>query len=630
MRGPTKDKDRGGAKTQRTLNSFFRKEKGEAGDTSTPKSTKNHFTTQPSHTPPRHQGRNPTMETPTWKAQRNPTKFTIPNFRRVSTNVSGLGSTTGNKQRREKTIFYLQKLLENHDIIYIQEAHITSEGELNDLAQEFPGCKLFGSHTDEAPAQKGVIIILKNTVTSLYEITQTYSSKTEVGRGRIISISLTPVGDLKTNLLTFRDTCVYFKSGGGALVNEERKKMVKELETIPLDTDIEFFGGDMNMHTNDLIEDFLGKRRMEEIEQPTNTFYRMVGSKITKTRIDRWFCNISPAQATILEPICRALTTAWGTIGRYSGGKMEGLHSFPSTKHKNATHITDHLPIGLYLQQPGEGGNANKKQTIPDWVLDSPLFREHFLSHWIAPKDEDMFTYKLLTKFCDQIEISAKYTAKTLGPTRSKEKTDRWKTALDTFKCLHKSASSFTDIVKTAQGDKEILAIIGDFIYSGERGLSCVALKEYLDKHIHDCYITDTETANNDTTTSYQKFDTKQKHSVIERLAKAFPKIKSKVTSLKDDQTEETEDPTEMARITKRYWSKHYGGKRLNVRIGRFLKRHYKDKRIKIDPKEISLELVENIILESGSTQAQTTFLLKPIGFWWRRRLPSCWGSQSC
>ena len=189
-----------------------------------------------------------------------------------------------------------------------------------------------------------------------------------------------------------------------------------------------------------------------------------------------------------------------------------------------------------------------------------------------------------------------------LGPTRIKEKTDRWKIALKTFQCLHKTSSSFTEVIKAAQGDKEILEGIEDFIFSGERAHSCNVLKDYLDNHIHDCYIADMESTNKDTTTSFKMFDTKTKHSAIEILAKAFPKIKTKVTSLKDEHTEETEDPTEMAKITKRYWSKHFGKKKLKVRIGRFLSRHYKDKRIKIEPREITLEIVESIILECGST----------------------------
>ena len=407
-----KDNDKGGADHQRTIISFFHRSSGKPTQTSsTPMGNKNHST------PPSSVTRTlpPTKNNPSGSSTRAAqvaTKFTIPNFRRVSTNVSGIGSTTGNKQRRERTILYIQKLLQNHDIMYIQEAHITSEGELNELAHEFPGCKLYGCLSDETPAQKGVIIILKNTVTTLYEVTQAYTSKSNTGKGRILSIALAPVGDNKANLLTFRDTCVYFKSGGGTLVNQERKLMIEELGTIPMDTDIEFLGGDMNMHTNELMDELLLKRRLEEIDQPTNTFYRMVGSRITKTRIDRWYCNISPAQTSILQPICRALTTAWGTIGRYSGGKMDELHSFPSTKHKTATHITDHLPIALYLQQPAEGGNANKKQTIPDWVLDTPFSGSILRRTGKPPKRTTRFhtttSHNLASRLKSQLSIQLK------------------------------------------------------------------------------------------------------------------------------------------------------------------------------------------------------------------------------
>ena len=58
-----------------------------------------------------------------------------------------------------------------------------------------------------------------------------------------------------------------------------------------------------------------------------------------------------------------------------------------------------------------------------------------------------------------------------------------------------------------------------------------------------------------------------------------------------------------MAEITKNYWEKHYAFKRLKIRhLSRFWKRHYAGKVISTDPKDITIEMVEKVILASGST----------------------------
>jgi hypothetical protein len=97
--------------------------------------------------------------------------------------------------------------------------------------------------------------------------------------------------------------------------------------------------------------------------------------------------------------------------------------------------------------------------------------------------------------------------------------------------------------------------------------------------------------------------DGSQNISRVERLSKAFPKLKSKVSALRDRDNGYTSDPQIMAEITKKYWGAHFRKKPLRTRnIKRFLRRHYPDKSIMEQPKAIDLEAMKLIILESGDT----------------------------
>ena len=256
-------------------------------------------------------------------------------------------------------------MLRNHDIVYLQETRLTSQDQINSLKTYFEGCHLFGSVSGASPAQAGALIIIKNTVTRHYDIVDAYSSVTPTGQGRIVSVKLVPKDEHCTSLFSFRETCIYLKSGSGkgnasASPQEERKAVVDELCTIPNDTHISFLGGDTNQHDNKIIEPFLHYTQMEEVTQDVNTFYRMDKHRVSSTRIDRWYCNISAAQASVVTPTCKVISTLPGTVGYYSGGKLENINYIPPSDTDNASHITDHIPLGLYLPPPGRRGQCEQ------------------------------------------------------------------------------------------------------------------------------------------------------------------------------------------------------------------------------------------------------------------------------
>jgi hypothetical protein len=336
-----------------------------------------------------------------------------PTYRRVTLNISSFGPIFDpNKGRVSRVIRMIHSLLKNHDIVYLQETHLTSQEQIKIIASYFEGCQLFGSTSDSTPAGAGVLIIIKNAVTRHYKITDTYISTSQLGKGRIVSIRLEPKKEYVKSLFSFRETCIYLKSGSGKGVSEvtpknERKEQINELCGIPMDTHLSFLGGDINEHTNSVLNPFLEAHHMEEIEQPINTFYRMSKDKVTATRIDRWYCNISAAQAAVVIPTSKVLATVYGTIGKYQGNRLEGIEYIPSADSIDKKHLTDHVPVALYLPPPGEGGNANNKHTIPGWTLKQPLFRELAKKSWNSEfKEADSF--KKCTELASHIQKSQK------------------------------------------------------------------------------------------------------------------------------------------------------------------------------------------------------------------------------
>ena len=90
-----------------------------------------------------------------------------------------------------------------------------------------------------------------------------------------------------------------------------------------------------------------------------------------------------------------------------------------------------------------------------------------------------------------------------------------------------------------------VLGLISEFVDNGNVVSSSTNLRSYLDEHITEINLNSSKIC-------------KENLSRIERLSVAFPKHRERVTSLRDDTREDTDDPSEMAEITKNYWEKHY------------------------------------------------------------------------
>jgi hypothetical protein len=196
------------------------------------------------------------------------TEGAISYLKRVSINISGLGGSDVTMRRPSKVINLLKHLLLSHDLVYVQESHLVSKAQLDKLGTYFEGSTLRGSFSEMTPAQAGVFIIVKNSVTERFDIQDEYSSSTEHGQGRVVSFKLTPKPTYCDILSATRETCFYLQSGSGKLNTKARKAQISEMSSLCQDTPLEFWGGDTNMHDNSLLESFLTGRKLEEVLQP--------------------------------------------------------------------------------------------------------------------------------------------------------------------------------------------------------------------------------------------------------------------------------------------------------------------------------------------------------------------------
>lgn len=87
-----------------------------------------------------------------------------PTFRRVTINITSFGPLHDPaKGRLSRVLKMINKLLQNHDIVYVQETHLTSLSQIDILKTYFEGCHIFGSVTGVTPSQAGVVIIVKQS-----------------------------------------------------------------------------------------------------------------------------------------------------------------------------------------------------------------------------------------------------------------------------------------------------------------------------------------------------------------------------------------------------------------------------------------------------------------------------------
>ena len=514
----------------------------------------------------------------------------------VTTNIAGFsyGQTGSSKSRFAQVVKLIKYLLLVFSIVIIQETNLLSSEEVKALGNSFEGCDIQGNcSNNSSTARAGVMIITGPSINSKFDIHTTSLSGS--GRGRVMSNKYSPKPNYN-HLDSFRVTNVYLQSGTSRENKKDKKDQIHSLLDIPNDTSYEYVGGDFNIMSRrntditseQILQDCMSNKGLEEVHQHEHTCYRMDRSNncIVSSKIDRWFSNHSVAQSAVLQEEARVVSNAPFTVGRYrKNTKMKSIRYIPNRKDKNAKHVTDHQPVGLRVRQ--NKGGVTKGISYKKKVIYNNYFSDTINTRW----EEEMCDYgeangfTKLTVFKELITSTYKEATK---HNRNKDNEDsKLDRALRLYKYIMKNNPSDTEIAFEAGKYGELCKLVDNSLPAPADKTK--KLVEYIDQNIDRQFQADVENTG--------------KVSRAERLSKAFPKERQRISALRDEEGSFTEDPNKMANIAHGFWQKHFEDKNLKVKkLPRYLRRHYKNKKISEEVRKIDLQNMKQIIMESGDT----------------------------
>ena len=168
--------------------------------------------------------------------------------------------------------------------------------------------------------------------------------------------------------------------------------------------------------------------------------------------------------------------------------------------------------------------------------------------------------------------------------------------AIRTYRTALNPSSSLDEIHQAARSGgpsgEELLLLLDP---QANTILASVArLKKHIETTIHSLAPPHTQDSPQSHTT--------QPLSVVERLAKAFPKLRPRISSLTEEGKEPTSDPSLLTDITHRYWSNHWRRVPLRNRPARLFSRYAKP--IRVQPKTITKDDVLRILAETKHSAA--------------------------
>jgi ribonuclease HI len=469
------------------------------------------------------------------------------------------------------------------------------------------------------------MIISKFAITHHYNITPFFPTA-PVAQGRLFSQLYTPKSGFTTSHPTFGVTTFYLRSGTSPSAKADRARLAGIMASPPWPRPPhappipEFLGGDKNFTS--LTPDrstlnprhigsasvrrawalMLSRRGLHEIPQPFHTFYRKSSDvhglpTFSSSRIDTVLTSYGPAEAAILTPHAKVVGSCPYTFTNYprshsSSSQYIDSSSIPPRGSPSSTHVTDHIPIQLSfsntLHQHHTAGN-----TIPKWTTQHPSFPDFFLDLCSnAPTPPPNYTgMDKLRDFNSHIHTAAKMVSKLRHNAKPTGSEAHLAAAILTYRTALNPSSSLDDIHRAASSGgptgQDLLLLLDP---KANTPLASVSrLKKHIEATIHSLAPTPT-------------LHTSQPLSVVERLAKAFPKLRPRISSLTEEGKEPTSDPSLLTDITHRFWSNHWRRVPLRNRPARLF-RHYA-KPIRAQPRNITNDDVLRIIAETKHSAA--------------------------
>jgi ribonuclease HI len=563
----------------------------------------------------------PPPPNPRHNVEPNPNPSLLPSPKIVTINVAGfsIDQTGAARGRFEKVVKLIKHLLTHNDIVIVQETHHRCDDSLFSLHTKFEGVHISGSpmHPDEGSG--GVAIFSAQSIQSHYLI---HPSTPPGGTGRIISNLYIPKVNSLTSHRPFQVTNFYLQSGTNPSSINKKIKQINLLAQLPTYPHThEFMGGDRNFtiypddrssHSPQQVGsprvlaawDLLQRtRNLQEIAQPTHTFYRRGEDNqgnvtVSSSKLDVFLTSYSPADSAILTPTSQVAPSVPYTITSYprtGTATFTSLIPSRSDPSGHAAHITDHAPLRLTFTDPLTSHHT-PGTTLPLWALQHHSFPQTFFSLAEDPTASPPASggWNELARGNDLICKAAKAVVAAHRTEKITTKTGLLEIALRTYRTATNPLSTYQDIQNTANsgGQYPELQILLPHLDTPSRDTS--ALKTFIDKQIASIATNNTHT---DGFTANER-----PLSQVERLAKAFPKLKARVGSLIEDGRAATTDPQGLTNITHRYWSKHWQSRPLSSRPSRLFRKYAK--KITSPPLPITLDAITKIISNTTHSAA--------------------------
>ena len=343
------------------------------------------------------------------------------------------------------------------------------------------------------------------------------------------------------------------------------------------------FHKDKTKYSNEIFDHWIKDCELEEIEQPYHTFYGKREGRLFSSQIDKVYTNFDYVTLDTLRPKAAVMTCVPYSIAQYDklcsaehGGAKDRrdvtngqrvLQDYTLVK-EGGTHITDHLPIRIKF---GDQRKDEQTKFFPTHALNRPEFLPTFVSQWereLRPSNPFAKWHELKQTIFD--------VAKKMKKTHN---TDNRST--DVYNMIR----LLRVLERPEEEQTRLLAHYDHFPRLEEWRANPDALVQEINNKLAEAAY-DTPSADPNSKLAY--------------LSATLPKGKTKLDSIYDpDEMIVTEDPQRITEVLHRFWKDKWLAKPTSKTQKLF--RCY-GKTIKQPAKPITLEDVEQVILDTGDT----------------------------
>lgn len=323
-------------------------------------------------------------------------------------------NSTRDIQRKSQLKRNIHSLTHTHQLILLQETHLTSYSK-HHLKSILPkSWKATHTFAPEGDKWSGTAIGFSPHIDRHFHL-HTHRSPHLNGRAQIID--LLPREEIEsTTLSPLRIVNVYLPSGSQGITHAKRliQNLTAKLNTLPPLPLL--LGGDFNNITDRTDtsapktrllrqsspdwQQATSKLHLTELYQQTHTCFN---SQQTSSRVDRIYTSLTQNELHWANP----------------AAFIPPIPHHPLQKGPTPPP-SDHFPVGVTFLPKRNRGQSTK---IPNWIPDHPLFQEKFREEWNS-EDQQKDPFTLLNRFKEVAKHASKQTLQSLRATRTEFSSD--------------------------------------------------------------------------------------------------------------------------------------------------------------------------------------------------------------